>query len=85
MIRWTQGFKAASGGMDDFDDKPDGNELLARQQSIGAELRDVFDGIEAEPIPEPLLELARRIDQRLAGEREPVRLTLVASDGVLKR
>ncbi|GBD50196.1 hypothetical protein METY_3409 [Methylopila sp. Yamaguchi] len=73
-----------SGEMDDFDEKADTEERLARQQSIGAELRQVFDDVQAEPVPENLLELARLIDRRLGGEREPARLTLVASNGVRK-
>jgi hypothetical protein len=40
------------------------SELQARQRAIGQELRRIFDDVAREPVPDELLELVSKIDQK---------------------
>lgn len=40
------------------------SELQARQRAIGHELRRMFDDVAREPVPDELLELVSKIDQK---------------------
>lgn len=40
------------------------SELQARQRAIGQELRRMFDDVAREPVPDDLLDLLKRIDDK---------------------
>lgn len=58
--------------MDD-DDEPAVEEARLRQQAIGVKLRQMFDDIVSEPVPDDFLEILRRADAAppVGGGREP--------------
>lgn len=58
------------GLMKDQSDKPTGSNLeeaRLRQQAIGVKLRQMFDDIVNEPVPDEFLDILRRGDERAAG------------------
>jgi len=58
--------------MDDHRKGPGGiDEARLRQQAIGVKLRQMFDEVVNEPVPDEFLELLKRADaQKSAGSRE---------------
>ena len=44
------------------------DEARLRQQAIGVKLRQMFDELVAEPVPEEFLEILRRADSGSAGK-----------------
>lgn len=47
-------------------DEADVEEARLRQQAIGVKLRQMFDQIVSEPVPEEFLDILRRADQKSA-------------------
>jgi hypothetical protein len=47
---------------------PSLDEARLRQQAIGVKLRQMFDEVVNEPVPEEFLEILRRADARRPGE-----------------
>lgn len=45
------------------DDEPSIEEARLRQQAIGVKLRQMFDGVVNEPVPDDFLDILRRADQ----------------------
>ncbi len=45
------------------------DEARLRQQAIGQKLRQMFDEIVNEPVPEDFLEILRRADDQASGDR----------------
>ncbi len=45
-------------------DTPDLDEARLRQQAIGARLRQLFEDVVSEPVPEDFLEILRRAESR---------------------
>jgi hypothetical protein len=50
------------------DRPPSPDEARLRQQAIGVRLRQIFDQVVSEPVPDEFLELLRRADQRRSEE-----------------
>ena len=48
---------------------PSLDEARLRQQAIGVKLRQMFDQVVNEPVPDEFLDILRRADARKAGER----------------
>ena len=46
------------------------NEARLRQQAIGVKLRQMFDEVVSEPVPDEFLEILRRHDARSSGGKE---------------
>jgi hypothetical protein len=46
---------------------PDLEEARLRQQAIGVKLRQMFDDVVNEPVPDEFLEILRRHDERTGG------------------
>ena len=44
------------------------DEARLRQQAIGVKLRQMFDEVVSEPVPDDFLEILRRADERRAGK-----------------
>jgi Anti-sigma factor NepR len=44
------------------------NEARLRQQAIGAKLREMFDEVVNEPVPDEFLDILRSADENSAGE-----------------
>ena len=44
------------------------DEVRLRQQAIGVKLRQMFDEVVSEPVPDDFLEILRRADERRAGK-----------------
>ncbi len=44
------------------------DEARLRQQAIGVKLRQMFDDVVSEPVPDDFLDILRRADQRRAGK-----------------
>ncbi len=44
------------------------DEARLRQQAIGVKLRQMFDDVVGEPVPDDFLEILRRADERRAGK-----------------
>jgi hypothetical protein len=44
------------------------DEARLRQQAIGVKLRQMFDQVVNEPVPDEFLDILRRADSRAAGE-----------------
>ncbi len=44
------------------------DEARLRQQAIGVKLRQMFDDVVAEPVPDEFLDILRRHDDKLPGE-----------------
>ena len=44
------------------------DEARLRQQAIGVKLRQLFDGVVAEPVPDEFLDILRRGDEKKASE-----------------
>ena len=56
--------------MKDQPDKPKGSDLeeaRLRQQAIGVKLRQMFDDVVNEPVPDEFLDILRRHDEKKAG------------------
>jgi hypothetical protein len=49
-------------------DPSDVNEARLRQQAIGVKLRQMFDQVVSEPVPDEFLEILRRADSRSSGK-----------------
>jgi hypothetical protein len=47
---------------------PDLDEARLRQQAIGVRLRQMFDEVVKEPVPEEFLQILRRADEGRAGD-----------------
>ncbi len=47
---------------------PSLDEARLRQQAIGVKLRQMFDQVVSEPVPDEFLEILKRADARKAGE-----------------
>ena len=45
------------------------DEARLRQQAIGVKLRQMFDQVVSEPVPDEFLEILRRADQRTAARK----------------
>lgn len=45
------------------------DEARLRQQAIGVKLRQMFDQVVSEPVPDEFLEILRRADERNAREK----------------
>jgi len=45
------------------------DEARLRQQAIGVKLRQMFDQVVGEPVPDEFLDILRRADERTAGGR----------------
>jgi len=45
------------------------DEARLRQQAIGVKLRQMFDQVVSEPVPDEFLDILRRADDREAGKR----------------
>ena len=45
----------------------DVNEARLRQQAIGVKLRQMFDQVVSEPVPDEFLDILRRADSKSAG------------------
>jgi hypothetical protein len=55
--------------MDDYRKGPGGiDEARLRQQAIGVRLRQMFDEVVNEPVPDEFLEILKRADARKAGD-----------------
>jgi hypothetical protein len=48
----------------------DVNEARLRQQAIGVKLRQMFDQVVNEPVPDEFLEILRRADSKQAGGKD---------------
>jgi hypothetical protein len=48
----------------------DVNEARLRQQAIGVKLRQMFDQVVSEPVPDEFLEILRRADSKRAGGQD---------------
>jgi hypothetical protein len=48
----------------------DVNEARLRQQAIGVKLRQMFDQVVSEPVPDEFLEILRRADSKRAGGKD---------------
>lgn len=48
----------------------DVNEARLRQQAIGVKLRQMFDQVVNEPVPDEFLEILRRADAKQAGGKD---------------
>jgi hypothetical protein len=48
--------------------EPSLDEARLRQQALGAKLRQMFNEVVNEPVPEDFLDILRRADSRKAGE-----------------
>ena len=46
----------------------DVDEARLRQQAIGVKLRQMFDAVVNEPVPDDFLDILRRADQKATGE-----------------
>jgi hypothetical protein len=46
---------------------PDVNEARLRQQAIGVKLRQMFDQVVNEPVPDEFLDILRRADSKSTG------------------
>ena len=44
------------------------DEARLRQQAIGVKLRQMFDEVVSEPVPDDFLEILRRADERRSGK-----------------
>ena len=44
------------------------DEARLRQQAIGVKLRQMFDDVVGEPVPDDFLDILRRADERRAGK-----------------
>lgn len=44
------------------------DEARLRQQAIGVKLRQMFDDVVSEPVPDDFLDILRRADERRAGK-----------------
>jgi hypothetical protein len=51
------------------EDDPSLDEARLRQQAIGVKLRQMFDQVVSEPVPDEFLEILRRADQRTAARK----------------
>lgn len=49
---------------------PHVDEARLRQQAIGVKLRQMFDDLVAEPVPDEFLEILRRADNGSAGQKD---------------
>jgi hypothetical protein len=56
MCRWMMAMKKKSPGTADLD------EARLRQQALGTKLRQMFDAVVNEPVPDDFLEILRRAD-----------------------
>jgi len=45
------------------------DEARLRQQAIGVRLRQMFDDVVSEPVPDEFLEILRRMDEGRSGEQ----------------
>ncbi len=55
------------------DDSPDSGKsraVRARQRAIGRELRRMYDGVVNEPVPDDLMDLLRKMDDEIPGEKK---------------
>ncbi len=52
-------------------DSPALDEARLRQQAIGARLRQIFDDVVSEPVPEDFLDILRRAETRDVSREEP--------------
>lgn len=48
----------------------DVNEARLRQQAIGVKLRQMFDEVVSEPVPDEFLDILRRADSKNAGGKD---------------
>jgi hypothetical protein len=48
----------------------DVNEARLRQQAIGVKLRQMFDQVVSEPVPDEFLDILRRADSKKAGGKD---------------
>lgn len=46
------------------------NEARLRQQAIGVKLRQMFDEVVSEPVPDEFLDILRRHDERSSGKKD---------------
>ncbi len=49
-------------------EESDVNEARLRQQAIGVKLRQMFDQVVSEPVPDEFLDILRRADGRSSGK-----------------
>jgi len=49
--------------------RPSLDESRLRQQAIGVKLRQMFDEVVSEPVPDEFLEILRRADEKSSGSR----------------
>lgn len=49
--------------------RPSLDEARLRQQAIGVKLRQMFDEVVSEPVPDEFLEILRRADDKASGSR----------------
>jgi hypothetical protein len=49
---------------------PDVNEARLRQQAIGVKLRQMFDQVISEPVPDEFLDILRRADSKQPGGKD---------------
>jgi hypothetical protein len=52
------------------DAKPSLDEARLRQQAIGVKLRQMFDDVVSEPVPDEFLDILRRADDKAADQGE---------------
>ncbi len=64
MCRWMMAMKRKSPATADLD------EARLRQQALGTKLRQMFDAVVNEPVPDDFLEILRRADEDKP-EKEP--------------
>lgn len=50
--------------------KPSLDEARLRQQAIGVKLRQMFDDVVSEPVPDEFLDILRRADGETSGGRD---------------
>ena len=61
-------FRAARS--DKRDDEGSIDEAILRQQAIGVKLRQMFDQVVGEPVPDDFLDILRRADEKAGGRSE---------------